>query len=90
MNIDKKRFEIAKAAAGISVSELARRSGVSRSTIAHARDGFPCTMWTVRSIAEGLCVDEWDIVTDNWRYFYDSQKKSVTAKLAYGGGVPNA
>lgn len=56
MRIDRIRFAAELARADVTILELAKRSGVSRGTIAAVRGGKSCSQQTAERIAAGLGV----------------------------------
>lgn len=56
MRIDRIKLTTELARADISIIELAKRSGVSRGTIAAVRGGKSCSQETAKKIAAGLGV----------------------------------
>lgn len=57
MYINKKHFELALAKAGITQSQLAERSGISRQNISTIKLRGTCTPYTAAKLALGLGVD---------------------------------
>lgn len=62
MNISREKIELLMANKGLTASELATLSGISRQSFSTVKLRGTCTPATAGKIAKGLCVDPADII----------------------------
>lgn len=64
VHFDFVRFSLAMLKCHLRITDIARTSGVSRTTIANVRDGLACSERTAKAIAEAMGVPLADLITE--------------------------